>query len=92
MSVLSLKAGSSNVIPDSGYGLRLVDYPRTRTPQGAHTEGEGRCCPRHYSRTCVKTEEDVHLERLSKLERVQRSLQERRHPFQTGDRQLLGDA
>src|SRR2546425_110598 len=46
----------------------------------------------HYSCTCVKTEEDIHVERLSKLERVHVSLEDGRHLFQPGDRQLVGDA
>src|SRR5439155_3288894 len=46
----------------------------------------------HYSCTCVKTEESVQVERLSKLERVDVSLEDSRHLLQTGDRQLVGDA
>ena len=54
MSVLSLKAESSNVIPDSGYELCLVEHPCTRTSQGAHTEGEGRSCPRFTPRLLAR--------------------------------------
>ena len=46
----------------------------------------------HYSGTCVKTEEDVHVEGLRKLERVHMSLEDSRPLLQTGDRQLIGDA
>jgi hypothetical protein len=46
----------------------------------------------HYSCTCLEVEEDVHLEGLSKLERVHVSLEDGRHLLQTGDRQLVGDA
>jgi len=54
MSVLSLKAASSNVIPDSGYELCLIDHPCIRTSQGAHTEGEERCCPRFTPRLLAR--------------------------------------
>lgn len=46
----------------------------------------------HYSGTCVKTEEDVHVEGLRKLERVHMSLEDSSPLLQTGDRQLIGDA
>jgi hypothetical protein len=46
----------------------------------------------HYSCTCVRTEEDIHVERRSKLERVHVSLEDGRHLLQTADRQLVGDA
>lgn len=40
----------------------------------------------------MKTEEDVHVEELSKLERGHVSLQNGRHLLQTDDRQLVSGA
>ena len=40
----------------------------------------------------METEEDIHVEELSKLERGHVSLQDSRHLLQTDDRQLVSDA